>query len=201
MGLYPPATLRWSRWSLSEAQRPVKLVFIHGPAAVGKLTVARRLGEMTGLPVFHNHLVVDMLLTLWDFGAPPFIELREAIWLEVMGRAAQEQLSGLIFTFTQEKTVRPQFVQELVTCVERAKGQVLFVQLTCPVAELEKRIEDPSRAEWRKLRSLSLFRQLREAGTFAFPPLPVDLTLDTSQLTPTQVAEQIISHFGLPSRL
>ena len=90
----------------------MQLVFIYGPAAVGKLTVARRLEDMTGMPVFHNHLVVDMLLTLWDFGSLPFIDLRESIWLEVMGRAATEQLSGLIFTFSPERTVRADFIQE-----------------------------------------------------------------------------------------
>ena len=175
----------------------MQLIFIYGPAAVGKLTVARRLEQITGLPVFHNHLVVDMLLTLWDFGTPPFIELREAIWLDVMGRAAKEQVPGLIFTFSPEKTVRAEFIKELVGSVERAGGQVLFIQLTCPLEELEKRIENPSRAEWRKLRSRSLFRQLREEEAHAFMPLPAALTLDTSQFTPTDAAERIVSHFRL----
>ncbi|MDP9995092.1 cytidylate kinase [Variovorax boronicumulans] len=37
----------------------MKLVFIHGPVASGKLTIARELGRLSGLAVFHNHLVVD----------------------------------------------------------------------------------------------------------------------------------------------
>ena len=37
----------------------MKLVFIYGGAASGKLTVARELVNLTGLALFHNHLIVD----------------------------------------------------------------------------------------------------------------------------------------------
>jgi hypothetical protein len=43
----------------------VDLVFLHGPAASGKLTVARALEARVGYPVFHNHLVVDLLTTVF----------------------------------------------------------------------------------------------------------------------------------------
>jgi len=117
----------------------VQLVFIHGPAAAGKLTIARVLGVKTGFPVFHNHLVADMLLAVFDFGSPPFVYLRENIWLEVTRRAGQERLPGLILTFTPERTVRPEFIGTMVAAVENAGGRVLFVQLTCPGNELERR--------------------------------------------------------------
>ncbi|WP_210505209.1 hypothetical protein [Naasia sp. SYSU D00057] len=42
----------------------MEMVFIHGPAASGKLTTARALAERTGFALFHNHLVVDALLAL-----------------------------------------------------------------------------------------------------------------------------------------
>ena len=53
----------------------MKLIFIWGPAASGKLTVARELEKLTGLPVFHNHLVVDALLEKLPFGDPEFVRL------------------------------------------------------------------------------------------------------------------------------
>ncbi len=55
----------------------VKLVFIHGPAAVGKLTVARELAELTGLALFHNHLVVDLVTSLFEFGSNLEVVLRK----------------------------------------------------------------------------------------------------------------------------
>jgi hypothetical protein len=50
----------------------VKLVFLHGVAASGKLTTARELESQIGYPVFHNHLVVDLLTTVFTFGSQPF---------------------------------------------------------------------------------------------------------------------------------
>ena len=34
----------------------MKLLFIHGSPAVGKLTVANEIAKLTGFKVFHNHL-------------------------------------------------------------------------------------------------------------------------------------------------
>jgi hypothetical protein len=55
-------------------------------AASGELTVARELGRLTGLPVFHNHLVVDALLEVFEFGSPEFVALREQFWLAALAR-------------------------------------------------------------------------------------------------------------------
>jgi hypothetical protein len=51
----------------------MNLIFLHGPAAVGKLTVARELAHLTGFGLFHNHLTVDALTAVFDFGTEPFI--------------------------------------------------------------------------------------------------------------------------------
>lgn len=179
----------------------MQLVFIYGPGAVGKLTIPRELTEATGFPVFHNHLVVDMLLSLYDFGSPTFVELRESIWLQVMGRAAQEQLPGLIFTFTPERTVRPDFIGTLTAAVENKGGRVLSVKLTCPEQEIERRLGNESRAEFGKLRSLSLYHQLRDEGAFDFPPLPNSgLRIDTGKSNPKVAVNQIVEYLGLPTR-
>src|ERR1044071_3119830 len=83
--------------SLSSAVS-MRLIFIHGPPAVGKLTVARELAELTGLPLFHNHLAVDVLTPVFEFGSPSFVKRRELIWLSVFQEAAKNDVS-LIFTF------------------------------------------------------------------------------------------------------
>ncbi len=41
--------------------RPATLVYLYGPPAVGKLTVATELQRLTGFRLFHNHLTVDAL--------------------------------------------------------------------------------------------------------------------------------------------
>src|SRR3546814_4220106 len=101
--------------------RLVRLVFIHGAAASGKLTVARELAALTGLPLFHNHLVVDALLAVFPFGSPGFVLLRETMWMDVFRAAAAEGRS-LIFTFHPEASVAPDFPGRVVTLVEAAGG-------------------------------------------------------------------------------
>lgn len=176
----------------------MKLIFLHGMPGVGKLTVARELSKLTGFKVFHNHLTVDLVQSVFEFGSPQFIELREQIWLDVFARAAEEKLAGLIFTFAFERTVRNGFIQSVQTAVETGGGEVIFVRLTCSKDELEKRIMDPARRAFGKLNSLELFHELEEAGAFVHPEAPEDrLVLDTTNLSATAAASAILAELGL----
>ena len=105
------------------------LLCLHGLPGVGKFTVGRELEALTGFPLFHNHLTVDLVTTLFDFGSPEFVDLREHIWLEAFQRAARAGLPGLIFTFAGERTVPEGFVQRASDAVEGAGGEVVFVEL------------------------------------------------------------------------
>ena len=68
------------------------LVVLAGLPGVGKLTVGRVLADVTGYRLFHNHLTVDLALSLFEFGSQPFVELREEIWLAAIERAFGAEL-------------------------------------------------------------------------------------------------------------
>ena len=109
--------------------------------------------------------------------------------------AAEHDVS-LIFTFSPEQTVRTSFIQDTLDAVEPLGGKVLFIELTCPIEELERRIENPSRAEFSKLRSVEVFRKIRQAGTHIYPKLPNSgLTIDTSRMSAQEAAHQIHEFF------
>lgn len=165
----------------------MKLVFLHGAPAVGKLAVARELAGLTGFRLFHNHLTVDLVSSLFAFGTEPFVLLREEIWLAAFREAARQNVS-LIFTFNPERSVRERFVQDTLDVIEAAGGRVIFVELTCSQEELERRIANPSRSEFGKLRSLEQYRELRDSGAFHFPSLPSGLTIDTTDNLPADAA-------------
>ena len=168
----------------------MKLIFLHGAPAVGKLTVARELATLTDARLFHNHLTVDLVSALFPFGSEPFILLREKIWLAAFAEAARSNVS-LIFTFNPERTVRERFIQDTRNVVEAAGGQVIFVELTCAEDELERRLEDASRREFGKLVSVEQYRSFKAAGAFDFPLLPNGLSLDTAQHLPAESARLI----------
>ena len=178
----------------------MELIFIHGPAAVGKLTVARALAELTGFALFHNHLTVDALTPVFPFGTDAFVALREQTWLSVFTEAARRGTS-LIFTFTPERTVRPSFAGAALEAVTPAGGTVRFVRLICDEDERERRVESESRRRHGKLRSRDLLRELARAGAFEYPELPDSgLVIDTGRTSPAQAAARICEFFGLGRR-
>ena len=168
----------------------MKLLFLHGEPGVGKLTVALELAKLTGFRLFHNHLTVDLVGSLFRFGSEPFVVLREQIWLSTFREAARHDVS-LIFTFAPERTVREGFISDTLQVVESAGGKVIFVELKCSQDMLESRLANPSRSEFGKLNSAEQYRALKAAGAFLFPTMPGGLSLDTTHGSPSETAALI----------
>ncbi len=177
----------------------MKFVFIYGLPATGKLTVAQELAALTGYKLFHNHLVVDLLLSVFEFGSEPFVSLREEMWLSVFKAASATDLPGLIFTFNPESSVRGEFVDNVIETVTTTGGEVDFVELVSPMEELKRRIDNASRHQFHKLTSISLFEKLHAERVFETGHMPKPrISIDTSTHSPSQAAEQIIQQLKLP---
>lgn len=173
------------------------LIFIHGPVASGKLTIARELSGLTGLPLFHNHLVVDTLLAVFPFGSDAFLRLREAMWNDVFDAALAEGRS-LIFTFAPERTVSPDFPARLAARMAARGGCVDFVAVTCAAPVQRARMENASRQASGKLSSAALFDELAAGGAFDYPALPAAaVTVDSSALSPDEAAARIAAELRL----
>ncbi len=168
------------------------LVFIHGPAAAGKLTVAKQLSRFTGYALFHNHLVVDAVASVFPFGTPEFVRLREAFWMAVF-EAAAKQGRSLVFTFAPEPSVAHDFPMRAKGLFERHGGRVDFVRLTVEQTEQETRLVSADRAKFGKLRTVGVLRELREEFEKCEAAMPLSaLTLDTTLLPPESAARLII---------
>lgn len=169
----------------------MKLIFIYGPVAVGKLTVARHLARITGFALFHNHLVVDAVGAVFPFGSPSFIKLREQFWLQTFAAAAEAKRS-LIFTFAPESTVALDFPQRVQALIETAGGEVCFVRLTVSNEEQERRIGDASRTSTGKLTSIEQLRELRPMFKSSLAAMPDPLIdIDTDAASPEDAAQRI----------
>jgi cytidylate kinase len=175
----------------------MKLIFLYGPPASGKLTIARELAARTGISVFHNHLIVDAVASVFPFGTPNFVALRESFWLTVMREAAREGRS-VLFTFAPEPTVSQQFPHRVQEEVGQAGGSVVFVRLTVSRDEQERRLGEASRKEFDKMRSVELLRKLRDGFETCEANMPsADLIIDTTQVHPRDAALTIAQEFGL----
>lgn len=167
------------------------VVFLHGPAASGKHTIGKLLAERTGLPLFHNHLAVDLVSALFPFGSPGFVALRARLWLAAFEEAADAGRS-FIFTFHPEATVDPALIPQMQAVVDSAGGRVLYVELMAPRDTILERLGNESRAAFGKLTDRGLYEQIERDGGFEFPPLPAPLLcLETDRMTPAQAADAI----------
>ena len=167
------------------------VVFIHGPVAAGKHTIGSLLSERTGLPLFHNHLTVDLVDTLFDFGTEPFNRLRAEIWRRSFAEAARAKQS-FIFTFNPEATVDRGLIDELVETVEARDGKVCFVELCCSGESILGRLGNESRRQFGKMTDKALFRKVASEGGFDFPTLPAPVVVvDTDTVEPDEAATQV----------
>jgi hypothetical protein len=168
-------------------------VFLYGRPATGKLTVANEVAKRTGFRVFHNHLVVDATLAVYDFGTAGFIALRDELWRTAFTRLARDtDLPGLIFTFNPENTVPQAFVDDLFAMFDAAGATVHCIELTCPDDEIERRLDTASRRAFGKLTDATRYRTLRDEGAFDQPSIRRNrLVIDTLATPPAEAAERI----------
>ena len=174
---------------------PTQIIFLYGRPGVGKLTVGENLAAETGYPLLHNHAVVDLATSLFPFGTPPFVVLRENLWHLTIETALKAKVAGVIMTFAPEATVTDGFIPALQKRVLAGMGTLHFIELTCSNAELEKRIASEPRERFGKLRDVYKYRKLDEAGTFDRPKMPApELVIDTTSQSPLESARSIAKH-------
>ncbi len=175
---------------------PMKLVFIYGPPAAGKLTIARKVAEQTNLPVFHNHLIVDAVGAVFPFGSAHFKRLREKFWFETF-EAAVDEGQSLIFTYLPEDTVSPNFVPRVIDLVVAHGGQVVPVRLDASRESQLARIANTSRNEFGKLQDADLLKANFDQfeRTLADMP-PPDLVIDTETVDADRAAEMIVAQLS-----
>ena len=171
------------------------LVYVYGPPAVGKLTVATKLQHRTGFRLFHNHLTVNAIRSVFDFGTDSFNDVIHRIRLDVFETAARNGID-VIFTNSSVwdvpdgRSLFAAFALDARQRVEGAGGRIVFVQLEAPLKVLEARVGSQERKEHGKL--LDPVR-LREMLRLLEPePLhPDDLVIDTSTSSPGEAARLI----------
>src|SRR2546422_11399748 len=129
----------------------MKLVFIYGPPASGKLTVGTELAKLTGFKLFHNHVSIQFVQSIFEFGTKTFWRLTGKYRMEMLEAAAKEGIDT-IFTFVYSKDDEDdQFVKHVVQHVRSRGGQVLFVRLYCEREELVKRVKRSQRKRMGKV--------------------------------------------------
>lgn len=175
----------------------MKMIFLYGSPAVGKLTVANGIAKRTDFRVFHNHLSIDCVTPIFEFGSPPFERLIELIRSEVVAEAARAG-QNLIYTYCYALGLDDPHIERISRAAEENGGEVHFVLLVCEKDVLRERVLGESRQQYGKVTTVEMMDRFFEQYEL-FEPVPgrESLVIDNTNLPPNQVAEQIINHFGL----
>jgi broad-specificity NMP kinase len=172
------------------------VVFIYGPPAVGKLTVASLLAERTGFKLSHNHAIIDAVLPVFGYGTKSFRELVNRFREDIIDTAVRERIDFVMtYGYVAEEEA---IVTRYVELVEANGGKVLFVQLTASRETLTDRVALPSRAAHGKLTDPTPLREMLDRWDFtASVPFEPNLAIDTETVAPEEAAKRIVAHYGL----
>jgi hypothetical protein len=177
----------------------MKLLFLHGAPAAGKLTVAKAVLDLAPGRLFDNHVSVDLARTLFEFGAPGFWDLVHNIRCEAFAAAAEQAIPLVVTTFCYAEPSDREKLEKFEDIVSRRGGELLPVFLHCSREEAARRVGNPDRIERRKMSSPEGLTRYLDDNNFTPVPRPDVLKLNTEAMLPAATAQQIVSHFGLCS--
>jgi hypothetical protein len=173
------------------------------------MTVGRELERLTGLPLFHNHMAIELALPFFPFGHESFNRLVGSFRRRIFEEVAASEHPGLIFTYVWalDNPGDKEYVDRMSSTFTARDHAVCFVELTASRSERLRRNASPSRlsakaskrdieaSEARLLQHDEQY-QLNTEGEFYYEDRY--LKVDNTDLAPEVVAEMIVQRFSLP---
>ena len=172
------------------------LVIIYGAPATGKLTVAKELQKLTGYKLLHNHLTVDLLRSIFEFGEGPFFELSVRFRTDVLKAAAKHGVDGVIFTFCYVNKKDDPYMKKYLS-LKKHGVRVCAVHLLCDKKELMNRVTERSRRQYKKIHTKTTLQQSLKRDYYTTYDYPNTLVIDNTDVSARKAAMMIKKHFKL----
>jgi len=175
----------------------MKLIFLHGSPAVGKLTVAKALLRLVPARLMDNHANVDLARTVFDFGVPGFWELVHASRCVALQAAGKHGVPLLVTTYCYVEPHDLANYEEFEATVRQYDGEMCPAFLHCPHEEALRRVGNPDRVARGKVTSAEGLIHFIDGRNFTAVPREECITLDTGTMPAEGAAAAIVRHFRL----
>lgn len=188
---------------LSKSKKSI-VVFIYGPVAVGKLTVAKILSKKLGYKLAHNHHLNDFVREIFDRGSFADHYMKDNLRYFLLENAVKFKIN-LVTThcYTHNFVSRtglsdPKYVETLEKKLIKLGARFCPVHLKATNDELLRRVNTASRKEFHKLINKKIMHKyLSTLDWQTSPKLKNNLVIDNTKLSPNKVSDIIIKHFKL----
>lgn len=183
----------------------MKLLFLFGDAAVGKMTVGQELAKRTGLRLFHNHMTIEPVIQIFGRNDRRTVaRIREVVFEEF---AASDNY-GMIFTFMWafDKKSDWEYVEHIKDIFSPYRTDFYYAELTAPQqVRLERNATENrlnNKASKRDI-ALSNERLLNDDQKYRFESLEGEIPfeqyikINNTNLPPEEVAAVIQKRFQL----
>ncbi|MDP2925294.1 MAG: AAA family ATPase [Nanoarchaeota archaeon] len=175
----------------------MKLVYIYGPPAAGKLSVAKQLAKITEFRLFHNHLTADYVSSIFPSKDKKSNKIKWKIATEMLELAAKHKVGGVIFTKVYDNNDK-NLIKELINILKRSDGKILFVKLYCDTKKLYERVTNKSRKAFDKIRSTKDLKNILEKeDKYGTLPFKKTLVINNTNLSPKKCAKKIKEYYSL----
>ena len=169
----------------------MRLIFLHGPPAAGKYTIAQVLSRSHGVLNFHNHLTIEVAKSLFEFGTDEFWDLTHRLRRAALAARAEAGPADVVFTNCYSSPHDDGNVAALEREITSRGGAFLPVFLECSGEELRRRVTAESRKEMRKLRTEEGLADFLATWNIVALDRPNTLVVRTDGRSPEDCAEEI----------
>lgn len=178
----------------------MNLIFLYGPPAVGKLTIAQELAKLTDYKLYHNHLATDLVESVFarDMQDNGFFSLIADVNLFMVNKAIEHNIDGLIMTSCYIHPDEDKYIDSLKKMMRDSGNTINFVQIVCDEKQLVKRVVTDSRKKFGKLQDVKLLlRFIKEKDLYHKIKSPHGLSINNSNISARQVAINIKKYYQL----
>lgn len=180
---------------------------IFGPPAVGKTSVGKLIEASTRIRLFHNHMSIEPVLSLFPFGSPAFRRLVDGFRQSVFAEVAASDLPGLCFTFVWDLDNEGdrEFLQTACVPFQARGADITFIELRADLSERlarnrspDRLLEKPSKRDLEKSQANLLMLDQKRLNTNGLIPLNYrHVVVDTNGRSAQETADEVLQRSGL----